>query len=57
MTRSYTSALANLAAKNGILSLVKMMVLMQSDVLPYADNISVRTAGLLLLSKVVREEK
>jgi hypothetical protein len=49
--------LANLAAKNGILSLVKMVVLMQSDVLPYADNLNAKTAGLLLLSKVVREEK
>jgi hypothetical protein len=49
--------LAQSAAVNGISSLMKMELLMQSDVLPYVDNLNAKPAGLLILFKTEFEEK
>ena len=57
MTKSYTSAWINQAARNGILYLMKMMVLMQSDVLPYENSLNVKTASWFMPLKFIGKGK
>ena len=57
MTKSYTLASINQAARNGMLSLTKTEVSKKSDVLLYAGDLNAKTVGLPTRYKAVLKEK
>jgi hypothetical protein len=52
----YVSTLSQLAAINGMLSLMRMELSMQLNVLQYADNLDVKTAGSLIPKKRIKRK-